>query len=155
MKKVFITMMCVAAFVACTSPKKTTYPVVDERDVPEKFVRDLQRQKPGIEQVKWEKIDSLTYRANFEAGGNKMRMQFTNASTESSWIIPLEYCENITNYVAENYKGYKVQEVVLAEIDKKTKAYFATIYRKGEEMQLQFDLQQKYQREIPTEEIRK
>ncbi|MDR1726082.1 MAG: hypothetical protein LBR28_06815 [Bacteroidales bacterium] len=155
MKKVFILLACAALIASCSSTKKSAYPVVDERDVPEKFVKDFKRLRQGVEQVKWEQIDSLTYRASFDANGNKMRMQFTNAATESSWIIPLEYCENIKNYVAENYKGYKLDEVVLYEKDKKTKAYYATISKKNEMKQLEFDLYQAFQKEIPTEEMKK
>ncbi|MDR1847068.1 MAG: hypothetical protein LBR17_03005 [Bacteroidales bacterium] len=151
MKKAFLLVCCAALAVACGTSKKSTYEVVDERDVPEKFVKDFKRQKPGIEQVKWEKIDSLTYRANFTSNGNKARMQFTNASVLSSWIIPLEYCENIKSYVTANYKDFKVDEVVLADKDKKTKAYFVTISQKKTVKELEFDVTQQFVREVPAE----
>jgi hypothetical protein len=155
MKKAFILLASAAVLLSCGGVKKVTYPVVDERNVPEKFVKDFKRQKPGIDQVKWEKIDSLTYRANFKANDNEMRMQFTNAATQSSWIIPVEYCESIKNYVDANFNGYKLTEVLLLEKDKKTKAYFATITKKKDVKQLEFDVMQHYLREVPVEEMTK
>ncbi|MDR1005860.1 MAG: hypothetical protein LBL74_03225 [Bacteroidales bacterium] len=152
MKKAIILACCVALVAACGTTKKSSYPVVDERNVPEKFVKDFKKQKPGVEQVKWEKIDSLTYRANFASKGNQMRMVFTNAAVLSSWIIPLEYCENIKSYVHDVYGGYKINEVLLSELDRKKKVYIVTISKGKNVRQLEFDLTQQFVKELTPNE---
>ncbi|MDR0789235.1 MAG: hypothetical protein LBO06_00410 [Bacteroidales bacterium] len=155
MKRAFVLLSCVVMAAACGTPPKATYPLVDEREVPEKFIKDFKRQKPDVGQAKWEKIDSLTYRANFTANGNKARMQFSNAEVLSSWIIPLEYCTDIKEYVAQNYEGFKLDEVILSDINRKEKAYFASISRKKDVKQLQFDLTQQFIKEVGPEEEKK
>ena len=155
MKRVFALLFCVALLLSCGTSNKTAFPLVDERDVPQKFIKSFQHLKPDVTQVKWEKMDSLTYRANYDANGNKARIQFDNAGQLSSWIIPLEYCANIKDYITQNYEGFKIDEVILADLNKKEKAYFATISRKKDIKQIQFDLTQQFSQEIPQDQIKK
>jgi hypothetical protein len=68
-------------------------------------------------------------------------MKFKNTSVETAWNVPLEYTpKTITDYIAKNYAGYKIESIDIVELRNK-KSYIATIYKKGEEIKLQFDLQ--------------
>ncbi len=68
-------------------------------------------------------------------------MKFKNTSVETAWNVPLEYTpKTILNYIEENYNGYKIESIDIVELRNK-KSYVATIYKKNEEVKLQFDLQ--------------
>ncbi len=104
--------------------------VVSEKDVPERFVKDLSKRYPEIKNVEWMKVDSLVYDANFVSNNNPMTMRFSNKGVETSWHVNLEYTPAaIKTYVVENYPKYKVRKLAIVDIRNK-KIYKATITKK-------------------------
>jgi hypothetical protein len=68
-------------------------------------------------------------------------MKFKNTSVETAWNVPLEYTpKTIIDYIEQNYQGYKIESIDIVDVRNK-KSYIATIYKKSEEVKLQFDLQ--------------
>lgn len=147
MKKIVLLVLVASITFGCASimsSKKTTYKQVNERDVPERYVKDLKRQRPTVVQPKWEQVDSVTYNANFVEKGNDVRIQFSNKGTSTYWLVPTEYVPtNITDYVAETYKDFKIEEVTIADINNR-KVYRAFIRSKKEVKTLEFDLTGKF-----------
>ena len=104
--------------------------VVSEKDVPERFVKDLSKRYPELKNVEWMKVDSLVYDANFVSNNNPMTMRFSNKGVETSWHVNLEYTPAaIKTYVVENYPKYKVRKLAIVDIRNK-KVYKATITKK-------------------------
>lgn len=104
--------------------------VVSEKDVPERFVKDLSKRYPELKNVEWMKVDSLVYDANFVSNNNPMTMRFSNKGVETSWHVNLEYTPAaIKTYVVENYPKYKVRKLAIVDIRNK-KIYKATITKK-------------------------
>ncbi|HBN05719.1 MAG TPA: hypothetical protein DD434_08020, partial [Bacteroidales bacterium] len=98
MKKIFLLVLCSVVVFSCATMKGNK--MVNERDVPERYVNDLKKQRPNIEKRTWEMVDSNSYNANFVDNGNQMRIKYTKASTETCWIIPFEYVPSqITEYI--------------------------------------------------------
>lgn len=140
MKKIALILLGITLVTSCATTKDK-YKSVDEKDVPAKFVQDFKKRRPEIEQAKWQMVDSTCYIANFVSSGNQVSMRFKNTSVETAWNVPLEYTpKTILNYIEENYKGYKIESIDIVELRNK-KSYMATIYKKNEEVKLQFDLQ--------------
>ncbi|MBO7277816.1 MAG: hypothetical protein J6U84_07650 [Bacteroidales bacterium] len=140
MKKIALILLGITLVTSCATTKDK-YKSVDEKDVPAKFVQDFKKRRPEIEQAKWQMVDSTCYIANFASSGNQVSMRFKNTSVETAWNVPLEYTpKTILNYIEENYKGYKIESIDIVELRNK-KSYMATIYKKNEEIKLQFDLQ--------------
>lgn len=141
MKKLALLLLVCTLATSCSVSRKNKYKSVDEKDVPAKFVQDFKKRRPEIEQTTWQMVDSTCYIANFKSSGNDVTMKFKNTSVETAWNVPLEYTpKTILNYIEENYKGYKIESIDIVELRNK-KSYIATIYKKTEEVKLQFDLQ--------------
>jgi PBP1b-binding outer membrane lipoprotein LpoB len=141
MKKIALVLLACTLVTSCATTKKDKYKSVDEKDVPTKFVQDFKKRRPEIEQTTWKMVDSTCYIAKFKASGNDVSMKFKNTSVETAWNVPLEYTPKIiTDYIAQNYAGYKIESIDIVELRNK-KSYIATIYKKSEEIKLQFDLQ--------------
>ena len=138
MKKIFLLILCSAAVLSCSTTKG--FKSVNERDVPERYVKDLTKQRPNVEKRTWEMVDSNSYNVNFIDNGTQMRIQYQKASTETCWIVPMEYVPSqITEYIKANYPESKLDEVAIVDVKNK-KAYYATVSTKKGKKVLEFDL---------------
>ncbi|MBR4300311.1 MAG: hypothetical protein IKT84_00140 [Bacteroidales bacterium] len=128
MRKLMLIMAMMIATQTAVLAQKSV--VVSEKDVPERFVKDLSKRYPEIKNVEWMKVDSLVYDANFVSNNNPMTMRFSNKGVETSWHVNLEYTPAaIKTYVVENYPKYKVRKLAIVDIRNK-KIYKATITKK-------------------------
>lgn len=128
MRKLMLIMAMMIATQTAVLAQKSV--VVSEKDVPERFVKDLSKRYPEIKNVEWMKVDSLVYDANFVSNNNPMTMRFSNKGVETSWHVNLEYTPSaIKTYVVENYPKYKVRKLAIVDIRNK-KIYKATITKK-------------------------
>lgn len=128
MRKLMLIMAMMIATQTAVLAQKSV--VVSEKDVPERFVKDLSKRYPEIKNVEWMKVDSLVYDANFVSNNNPMTMRFSNKGVETSWHVNLEYTPAaIKTYVVENYPKYKVRKMAIVDIRNK-KIYKATITKK-------------------------
>jgi hypothetical protein len=146
MKKIFLLVLCSVVVLSCSTTKG--YKSVNERDVPERYVKDMMKQHPNVEKRTWEMVDSTSYNVNFTNNGTQMRIKYQKASTETSWIVPTEYIPSqITDYVKENYSGSKLEEVAIVDVKNK-KAYYATISSSKGTKVLEFDLTGVFKSEV-------
>lgn len=128
MRKLMLIMAMMIATQTAVLAQKSV--VVSEKDVPERFVKDLSKRYPELKNVEWMKVDSLVYDANFVSNNNPMTMRFSNKGVETSWHVNLEYTPAaIKTYVVENYPKYKVRKLAIVDIRNK-KVYKATITKK-------------------------
>jgi len=148
MKKFFLLILCSVVIFSCATKKE--YKSVNERDVPERYVKDLTKQRPNVEKRTWEMVDSNSYNVNFIDNGTQMRIQYQKASTETCWIVPMEYVPTqITEYIKANYPESKLNEVAIVDVKNK-KAYNATISTKKGKKVLEFDLTGVFTSEVIT-----
>lgn len=95
--------------------------VVNQKDVPERYVRDLERH--GVAKtVEWTQVDSLVYDASFvNDNGTRMAYRYSPKGTETRWFVEEKYYPHaILDTVAHNYPKYKVQEIYVLSIKNKT-----------------------------------
>ncbi|MDD2488621.1 MAG: hypothetical protein PHD62_04070 [Bacteroidales bacterium] len=139
MKKIFLLVLCSVVVFSCSTQKG--YKSVNERDVPERYVNDLKKQRPNVEKRTWEMVDSTSYNVNFIDNGNQMRINYQKSGTQTQWIVPSEYIPSqITDYITTNYANSKIEEVSIADFKNK-KTYHAKILTKKKESKiLEFDL---------------
>ena len=99
--------------------------MVNEKDVPQRYVKDFEKRYPEVKDVAWIKIDSLIYDANFVNNSNEMSVRFSNKGVETSWFVKLEYTPaKIKTYIAENYPKYKLNKLSIVDIrNKKTTSF--------------------------------
>ncbi len=149
MKKIFLLVLCSVVLFSCATMKGNK--MVNERDVPERYVNDLKKQRPNIEKRTWEMVDSNSYNANFVDNGNQMRIKYTKASTETCWIIPFEYVPSqITEYINSTYPKSKISEVSIVD-SRNVKTYNASIITKKKERKvLEFDINGNFKSERIT-----
>lgn len=148
MKKIVLLLLCSFVVLSCATQKKMSN-LVNERDVPERYVKDMQRQRPNIEKRNWQKIDSTTYAVNFIENDNQTRVTYSNNFTETAWIVPSQYVPSaITDYISGNYPSATTQEVAIVDARNK-KTYHATIDTKGSGIKtLEFDLNGNFLSEV-------
>lgn len=104
--------------------------MVNEKDVPQRYVKDLAKRYPEVKNVVWMKVDSLIYDANFVNNNNEVSIRFSNKGVETSWNVNLEYIPaSIKTYVSEKYPKYKIRKLAIIDIRNK-KTYSATISKK-------------------------
>lgn len=158
MKKILLLFVVAVLSFSCSNIQNVfnktegaTYKQINEREVPERYVKDMKYNRPKINQVKWEKVDSLTYNAKFVDNNNNMRVKYSNTGTETHWIIPSEYIpSNINDFIKSSYKDYKSNEVYIADIRNK-KVYRACISNKRDKKDirvLEFDLVGQFSSEV-------
>ncbi|MCF0210682.1 MAG: hypothetical protein HUK18_05160 [Bacteroidales bacterium] len=141
MKKYALIVVAVLLFAACAT-QKSPYKSVDQRDVPERYIKDFTKKYADIDlkDVKWEMADTVTYFANFNTVDNTCLVKFTRTGTETFYVIPKEYIpSDITDYIKENYSGYSIGNVYITD-SKNQKNYQVEINKKGDSKKLQFDL---------------
>src|SRR5574344_2832666 len=115
MKKIVFLLLCSIVVLSCATQKKLANSV-NERDVPERYVKDIQRQKPNVEKRSWQKIDSTTYAVTFTDNDNLTRMTYGKNYTQTAWIVPTEYVPSaITEYISGNYPSAKTGEVAIVD----------------------------------------
>ena len=140
MKKYTLLLLAGLVIYGCAGTKKSAYKSVDERDVPERYVKDFHKRYSDVKNVKWEMADSTLYFANFKTEDNDCIMKFTRTSTEMMYVVPMEYLPSaISDYVKAEYPEYKIQEAYITDI-KNQKSYLIPIEKAGEKLNLQFDL---------------
>ncbi len=140
MKKYALLLLAIIVIYGCSGTMKSAYKSVDERDVPERYVKDFHKKYEDVKVVKWEMADSTTYFANFKTEDNSCIMKFTRTSTEMMYIVPMEYLpSNITDYIKAEYPEYKIKEAYITDI-KNQKSYLIPISKNEEKLNLQFDL---------------
>ncbi len=139
MKKFFLLVFSSVIIFSCVTKKDNM--LVNEREVPERYVNDLKRQRPNVEKRAWEMVDSNSYNAVFVDNGTQMRIKYTKAGTETHWIVPMEYVPSqITDYINQNYSGSKIKEVSIVD-SRNLKTYNASILTKKKEKKvLEFDI---------------
>ena len=148
MKKIFILLLCSVAVLSCATQKKLSN-LVNERDVPERYVKDMTRQRPNVEKRSWQKIDSTTYAVTFTDNDNLTRVTYGNNYTQTAWIVPVEYVPSaITDYIKGNYPSASVNEVSIVDA-RNRKTYQATIQPKGSSVKvLEFDVNGNFLSEV-------
>lgn len=140
MKKYVLIVASALIVMSCSSTKKSPYKSVDQRDVPERYLKDFIKHRPEVKDVRWEMADSTTYFANFKSNGNDCIMKFTQTSTGMYYVIPNEYIpSDITDYIKAEYPEYKLQNAYITDI-KNVKCYEVRINKKDDLKKLQFDL---------------
>ena len=140
MKKYTLLLLAGLVIYGCAGTKKSAYKSVEERDVPERYVKDFHKRYADVKNVKWEMADSTLYFANFKTEDNDCIMKFTRTSTEMMYVVPMEYLPSaISDYVKAEYPEYKIQEAYITDI-KNQKSYLIPIEKAGEKLNLQFDL---------------
>lgn len=140
MKKYILLLLAGLVIYGCSGTKKSAYKSVDERDVPERYVKDFQKRYSDIKNVKWEMADSTVYFANFKTEDNDCIMKFTRTSTEMMYVVPMEYIPSaISDYIKAEYPEYKIKEAYITDI-KNQKSYLIPVEKEGENLNLQFDL---------------
>lgn len=132
----------------CSGLKNAAYKSVDERDVPERYVKDFHQRHKDIKEVRWQMADSTVYFANFKTEDNDCIMKFTLTTTEMRYIIPKEYLpSSITDFVKTDYPEYKIQESYITDV-RNNKSYLIVVAKKGESLNLQFDLKGNFKKVV-------
>lgn len=150
MKKYVLLFLATVTLFSCSTNKKSAYKSVDQRDVPQRYMKDFQRMRPEVKEVNWQMADTNTYFANFKTEDNDCIMEFNRTSTATYYVIPKEYVPtDITDYVNQNYQGYTVENTYICDSQNK-KYYITNIKKKSDNKKLQFDLQGNFDRVIET-----
>lgn len=111
MRKIVVLIAAMVVMISCSSTK-SEYKSVDQRNVPERYLKDFVKHHPDIKTVNWMmKPDSTEYLANYKSAANECIMKFTKNTTGTYYVVPNEYIpSDITDYVAANYKDYKLKK---------------------------------------------
>ncbi|MBP5516766.1 MAG: hypothetical protein J6X86_07445 [Bacteroidales bacterium] len=106
---------------------------VSEKDVPERYVKDFNRQVQNAENPKWEMIDSMVYDVRYvNESGTVTAYRFSPKGTETRWYIEEKYYpQSITDYIKDNYSGYKVKELYALQVKNKVTYQVLAGKRKG------------------------
>lgn len=106
---------------------------VNEKDVPERYVKDFHRQAQDVDKVQWEFIDSMVYDAYYvNASGTQTAIRFSPKGSETRWYIePKYYPHAIMDYIATAHPNYKVKDLYLISIKNKTTYQVLAGKRKG------------------------
>mgnify|MGYP003467709014 CR=1 FL=1 len=141
MKRYVILVAVALVMVSCGTSKKSPYKSIDQRDVPERYLKDFVKHHAAAKDVRWEMADSTTYFANYKNDNdNDCIVKFTQTSTGMYYVIPMEYLPtDITDYIKTNYAGYKIQKAYITDI-KNVKCYEVRIAKKDDVKNLQFSL---------------
>lgn len=151
MKKYVLLLLAAVTVLGCTSMKKSAYKSVDQRNVPERYVKDFQRNRPEVKDVRWEMADSNTYFANFKSMDNDCIMKFTRTRVDTYYLVPTEYApSNITDFIQEKYPESKINRVYILD-SRNLKTYRADIQNKNDKKVLEFDLNGNFNKEIEND----
>ncbi len=129
MKRILVIL--VAVLFAQTTLFAQSGKSVSEKDVPERFVKDFQRQIKNATNVKWYMVDSLVYDAYFvNEGGTKSACRFSSKGTETRWYVEEKYYPHaIVEMVESMHPGYSIKELYALQIKNKV-TYQALVGKK-------------------------
>lgn len=119
MKKIVtIALMLILTQTAVMAQKAKS---VNERDVPEKYVRDFQRKGIDAKNLRWSMVDSLIYDATYEnENGNTVSYRFSPKGTETRYYVEEKYYPHaIKDTIEENYPKHKISELYVLSIKNK------------------------------------
>lgn len=105
--------------------------VVNEKDVPPRYVQDFQRNAKDVNNVTWTMVDSLTYDATcYNASHYEMVYRFTNKGMETRYVIPAKYYPHaIQDTVKAEYPKHKIVKLYTRNVRNKV-TYQARIAQK-------------------------
>ena len=110
MKKIFALLAVILAFQAGVYAQKPK--TVAEQDVPDRYVKDFQRQATDVKNVVWTSEGSDIYKVSFDNGDLKQSFRFTPKGMETRWAVDTKYTpQAIKDTMAHKYKKYKVREL--------------------------------------------
>ncbi len=94
---------------------------VQQRNVPERYVKDFNKKAEKPSKVSWQMIDSLVYEARYtNASETECAMRFSPKGSETRYFVDTKYYPHaITDSVANNHPGYKIKELYILEIKNK------------------------------------
>ncbi|MBQ2508726.1 MAG: hypothetical protein II532_03045 [Bacteroidales bacterium] len=130
MKKIVtIALMLILAQTAVMAQKAKS---VNERDVPERYVRDFQNKGINAKDLHWTMVDSLVYDATYvDENGTTVAYRFSPKGTETRWFVEEKYYPHaIKDTVAQNYPKHKITELYVLSIKNKM-TYQVRIAKKG------------------------
>lgn len=106
---------------------------VSEKDVPERYVKDLHRQVQDVKNLEWQLIDTLIYDACFtNENGTKTAYRFSPKGMETRWYVDEKYYPHaIVNKISEMHPGFKVKELYALQIKNKVTYQAIVGQRKG------------------------
>lgn len=106
---------------------------VSEKDVPERYIKDFNRQTQNAKNVEWRLIDTLIYDACFtNENGTKTAYRFSPKGMETRWYVEEKYFpHNIVDKVQEMHPGYKIKELYALQIKNKVTYQALVGQRKG------------------------
>lgn len=95
---------------------------VQEKDVPERFVKDFYNKEKEVKNVDWTKVDSMVYDATISTpSGSKKAYRFSPKGTETRWYVDSKYYPHaIKDTVAHNYPKHNIRECYVLSIKNKT-----------------------------------
>ncbi len=131
MKKIFT--IAVAIFICQNIMFAQSGKSVSEKNVPERYVKDFNRQVQDAKDVKWEMIDSMVYDAIFNnESGTKTAYRFSPKGTEVRWYIEERwYPHAIVETINNMHPSYKIKELYSLQIKNKVTYQVLVGKRKG------------------------
>lgn len=131
MKKILL--IVVAILFAQTMVYAQSGKSVSDKDVPERYVKDFNKQAPDASNVKWCIVDTLVYDASFvNDNGTLTVYRFSPKGTETRWYVDEKwYPHAIVEKIKEAHPGYKVKELYTLLVKNKTTYQVLVGQRKG------------------------
>ena len=147
MKKLVILIAIALMGSATVYAQKCKTKTVSEKDVPERFVKDFQRQAPNVMNVVWTQVDSMVYDASFtNDNGNHQVFRYSPRGTETRYYIePKYYPHAILDTVKKEYPKFKIKELYALDMRGKMTYQVLITKKKGKEpMLLNFEVDGKF-----------
>jgi hypothetical protein len=121
MKKIIAILTTLVLLQAATYAQKEKAQTVAEQDVPERYVKDFQRQAPEAKHAVWTKEKSDIYRVDFTSSDMTQSIRFTPRGLETRYAVDLKWTpQAIKDSVAHNYPKYKIREVNVLNVKNKS-----------------------------------
>lgn len=123
---------------------------VQEKDVPERYVKDFQKKAPECKSVVWTLIDSTVYDATYiNESGTKTAYRFSPKGTETRWYVDSRYYpQSIIDTVAAHYPKYKISDLYVLNMKNKTTYQAVIVKKKNATKLLNFETDGKFIDEI-------
>ncbi len=106
---------------------------VSEKDVPERYIKDFNRQVNDAKNVDWRLIDTLIYDACYTNDkGTKTAYRFSPKGMETRWYVDEKYYPHaIVTKIQEMHPGFKIKELYALQIKNKVTYQAIVGQRKG------------------------